>query len=119
MDIDKYREKLLRAKNELLSDSQKAGVFARQQPVQEAIEDGDKSVVNQAKDLLLSQADRDTELVHEIDAALVRMGEGNYGRCLECGKPIGEARLDAVPWTAYCTEHQEMHEAPESRPPTL
>jgi RNA polymerase-binding transcription factor DksA len=37
-----------------------------------------------------------------IDEALIRIEEGNYGRCLSCGGPIGLQRLRAVPEARYC-----------------
>jgi len=38
----------------------------------------------------------------QIREALRRIGDGTYGRCARCGKPIGAARLVAVPSTSYC-----------------
>jgi RNA polymerase-binding transcription factor DksA len=38
----------------------------------------------------------------EVDAALVRLAEGNFGVCEVCGKPIGEARLEAMPAARLC-----------------
>jgi DnaK suppressor protein len=38
----------------------------------------------------------------DIDAALVRLDEGTYGRCTECGQPIADARLDALPAAGTC-----------------
>jgi DnaK suppressor protein len=39
------------------------------------------------------------------------MQEGSYGICRECGKPIDEARLKAIPWSRLCiscaSKHQE------------
>jgi DnaK suppressor protein len=40
--------------------------------------------------------------VAEIDQALVRLDEETYGRCVACGEPIPEERLQAVPWAALC-----------------
>jgi RNA polymerase-binding transcription factor DksA len=37
-----------------------------------------------------------------IRAALRRVADGTYGQCVRCGEPIGEARLDLVPWTPHC-----------------
>jgi DnaK suppressor protein len=41
-------------------------------------------------------------LVGEIDAALQRIDGGEYGICEECGEPIEERRLEAVPWARRC-----------------
>jgi DnaK suppressor protein len=38
----------------------------------------------------------------EVDAALVRLSAGSYGVCEVCGKPIGEARLEAMPAARFC-----------------
>lgn len=48
---------------------------------------------------LLSQA---RQHLAEIDAALVRLADGRYGRCEKCGRPIGAGRLAARPVTATC-----------------
>ena len=37
-----------------------------------------------------------------IEAALARIDAGDYGFCTKCGAEIGEARLDAVPFTPFC-----------------
>ncbi|HEV8459779.1 MAG TPA: TraR/DksA C4-type zinc finger protein [Gaiellaceae bacterium] len=44
------------------------------------------------------------QTVSEIDAALLRIEEGTYGVCEICGKPIGEERLAAIPWTRFCID---------------
>ena len=56
----------------------------------------------------------DLQLDHleEIDAALVRIQDGTYGSCLECGNPIPEGRLEARPWTGYCIDHATRHRPP-------
>lgn len=38
----------------------------------------------------------------QIDAALDRLAEGTYGRCIQCARPIPDERLDILPMTALC-----------------
>jgi DnaK suppressor protein len=38
----------------------------------------------------------------DVERALAKLDEGSYGRCDECGGPIGDERLDAVPWAVRC-----------------
>ncbi|MFE7224557.1 TraR/DksA family transcriptional regulator [Nocardioides sp. NPDC057577] len=42
------------------------------------------------------------EHLDEIEAALERLGAGTYGTCEECGRPIGEGRLEARPVARTC-----------------
>ncbi len=41
----------------------------------------------------------------QVNAALRRIEDGEYGSCIECGEMIDEKRLNAVPFTAYCIDH--------------
>ena len=46
--------------------------------------------------------DRGQAEIREIDNALTKMDEGQYGKCEACRKPIALKRLQVVPWTLYC-----------------
>lgn len=47
----------------------------------------------------------------QIRAALQRLDDGSYGSCVDCGSPIGEARLSVRPEAARCVECQGKAEA--------
>jgi DnaK suppressor protein len=40
----------------------------------------------------------------DVLRAFEKLDEGSYGRCDVCGKPIPEARLEALPWAVLCVE---------------
>lgn len=68
---------------------------------------GDQHLADHASDMLDREVDESLEdnaedIVREIDAALERIDAGTYGICMSCGKPIPEARLDAVPYAVLC-----------------
>jgi len=44
-------------------------------------------------------------LIHEVDAALVRMETGSYGLCEVCHEPIETERLITNPLTRLCLDH--------------
>jgi DnaK suppressor protein len=46
----------------------------------------------------------------EIDAAFQRLDRGEYGRCQTCGRPVGDARLEAMPATRFCVDDQAKAE---------
>ncbi|PWN06501.1 TraR/DksA family transcriptional regulator [Rhodohalobacter mucosus] len=51
--------------------------------------------------------EREKKYVNEINDALERIENGNYGICQATGKPISKGRLDAVPHTRYSMEAKE------------
>ena len=40
--------------------------------------------------------------ITQIRAALERIRDGSYGECITCGEPIGEKRLEVLPYAAQC-----------------
>ncbi|HVB21322.1 MAG TPA: TraR/DksA family transcriptional regulator [Ktedonobacteraceae bacterium] len=49
-------------------------------------------------------------LLTEIEQALERLDNGTYGKCVVCGDPIPEKRLEAIPWAARCVKDEERLE---------
>ncbi|MDL4771986.1 MULTISPECIES: TraR/DksA family transcriptional regulator [Thermomonosporaceae] len=47
-----------------------------------------------------------------VNAALARLAEGRYGRCLGCGEQVPEGRLEARPDAARCVACQTAHDRP-------
>jgi DnaK suppressor protein len=48
----------------------------------------------------------------QVAAALRRVDAGSYGQCEDCGEPIDERRLQAMPATRFCTACQALRERP-------
>ncbi|HWN43069.1 MAG TPA: TraR/DksA family transcriptional regulator [Thermoanaerobaculia bacterium] len=82
---------------------------------QESADDGTEDIVDRAnnhynRELMFSLSDGERQRLLQIEDALRRMDEGSYGRCSNCGGPINPKRLDAVPWTRFCIDCQELVE---------
>jgi DnaK suppressor protein len=55
-------------------------------------------------------------LLREIDRALAKMNEGEYGLCEGTGEPIGYSRLKLRPWARFSVAYQEeLERAQRSR----
>jgi DnaK suppressor protein len=61
----------------------------------------DLSVQDLNKEIALRLGERSSQVVADIDQALLRIKEGTYGICARCGKPIDERRLEALPTARY------------------
>jgi DnaK suppressor protein len=50
--------------------------------------------------------DRAQERLAAIDAAIARLGAGNYGTCARCGDEIPLERLQVIPFAQFCVDCQ-------------
>ena len=60
--------------------------------------------------IFLQKSSFDTELLREIEEAQGRLKDGSYGTCLDCGLPVSQKRLQAIPWARYCVSCQERRQ---------
>ena len=104
-------EDALRAKQRELIDSYQRDKAAGNASPDDGIQDlADKAASAYSKELNFSLSDGERNLLMLIDEAFNRMGDGTYGTCTNCGTEIGEKRLQAVPWTPFCIDCQELQE---------
>ncbi len=108
MNHEKYRQQLIAKERELTDLLSRTVIAVRERPNSGGLDAGDQSVQSQQKEFVAAQADFNTQLLAEVQAALKRIRTGSFGRCLEDGEMIAKARLDAVPWATYCLHHQCM-----------
>lgn len=58
---------------------------------------------------------RDLKEIQDIDAALRRIADGDYGICIDCGAEIAPARLAAYPTAKRCLPCQVKRERNSAR----
>ena len=73
-------------------------------------DDADLSVMAENKERELWLANDAKQRLALINKALARIENGTYGKCTNCGKPIPEERLRALPLTLYDVECQSKLE---------
>src|SRR6188472_2391084 len=56
-----------------------------------------------------------SETLNKVNDALVRLEQGIYGNCFECGEEIAEKRLRALPFAVRCKDCEEAKEVAEQR----
>lgn len=60
------------------------------------------------RELAIRNLDRESHLLRNVRGALRRIDEGAFGVCLHCEEDINPKRLNAVPWTPFCIQCQEL-----------
>lgn len=88
----------LRQYTEQVRSDQAAALELNNEDVKDSV---DLSVLDLNKEILFRLGERDSQLVADIDQALLRIKEGSYGICARCGKPIDERRLEAIPTARF------------------
>lgn len=112
--IDEMREKLEEKRAELVNRSHRARteMHSRDRVPGDSI---DESTDEQGTSTELALKDRDRNYLTQINAALDRITDGEYGYCVTCGRKIGEQRLRARPAAPQCIECKTEAEENERR----
>ncbi len=105
-----YRDKLLSRREGLVGQVQAAEAYSRERDAEATQDPADMAANAYTKELMMSMSTNDRQLLEMIDAALVRIEDGQYGKCIHCSQPIQEKRLEAVPWARYCLRCADLNE---------
>lgn len=70
----------------------------------------DLAVRNYSKNVMLAVSENESKQLTQIDEALMRIEDDEYGACQNCEKDINPKRLAAIPWARYCLDCQELLE---------
>ena len=70
----------------------------------------DQALADLLVDENLADIHRHIQELRAIDAALLRLTEGSYGQCLDCGDDIDPRRLEAYPTALRCLDCQNRYE---------
>ena len=110
--VAKQRERLLQLKDTLLDSMSGVG----RDSLRNRAEGGEASAFGMHtadagsdaydRDFALSLLSQERDSLFEIDAALKKINDGNYGFCELSGKPIPHNRLEALPFARYTVECQ-------------
>ena len=67
------------------------------------------------EDLEFALVQMKSETLNKVNDALIRLEQGNYGNCFDCGDEIAEKRLRALPFAVRCKDCEEAKETAEQR----
>ena len=108
--LEQFRKKLETRQQELRRVVSNTELAGRSADVETAQDIADKAASSYTKEFLFSQSNNERQLLHQVESALARLREGEFGNCVSCGKEVNPKRLEAVPWTRFCIDCQEKLE---------
>lgn len=82
----------------------------QQRRLESAKDVGDQAMMDLERELGISLLEMQNRKRQMIDEALVRLTDGSYGVCADCGAEISERRLAAVPFATLCIACQSRQE---------
>ena len=107
---DELHGMLTERRDQLLRNiDQRAETDTKVEPDQ-VVEELDQASATQSQAVSLRVMDKEVKLLKEINRALEKFDNDEYGLCEGSGEPIGYRRLKAVPWTRYSVEYKEQRE---------
>ena len=107
-----YFRKILREQLRRHTENVRADQAAALETADDGVKDSvDMSLLDHNQEIAFRLGERESQMVADIDQALLRIEEGSYGICARCGKPIDERRLEAVPTARYDAACQAAIEA--------
>lgn len=103
--FDALEKKLTMQRNELRMriGNHRLEVVAEREPDDEAAQ----AYENVSQAMAVATLERERRTLREVESALARIKNGEYGICTACGTAIPKARLEAIPWARLCLQCAE------------
>ncbi len=111
-DIEFIKDELTKRLNELLRDANKTVSIMTDQG-QSFPDPSDRASMESERNFELRIRDRERRLIRKIKEAIIRLEDGTYGICEDCGEDISEERLKARPVTTLCIDCKKKEENDE------
>jgi RNA polymerase-binding protein DksA len=114
-ELEHFRDLLLAKRREILGDMSSmerealrtsGGSNLSTLPIHMA----DMGTDNYEQEFTLGLVETERKLLREINNALAKIQNGNFGICEGTGKPISKARLEVAPWARYSIEYAKQLE---------
>jgi len=114
--LEQYRKMLLDRRQELAADLRQKSEQGKDRDNFTVGDSVDEAEASFEVDFDLTMKESMIRQIKEIDEALERIKEGNYGTCENCGEDIPQDRLRARPNARFCIRcKSEMEKGTEKR----
>lgn len=106
-----FREKLQEKKEQILETFTKNKNYGKEADGEPSQDIADKAANSYTKEFLFSLSNSERQILQQVDNALSRIQDRNYGVCASCDDSMNLKRLQAVPWATLCISCQEKQES--------
>ena len=103
-ELKEAKQNLLQMRREVTNEVQENYAASREIGQSNMPDLADMSSNAYSREMLLNLSDAQHRKLQDIDAALERMENDEYGTCVGCGEEIAPRRMEVRPFSRYCIE---------------
>ena len=105
VDTERFRTRLVEERRRVLEAIQ---YLHEENPIDNHL--GETASVTLDREIDYTLEENEGRVLAAIDRALKRIEDGAFGICQTCGRPIGDERLEALPYTTQCIDCKRKEE---------
>lgn len=102
--IAQFHSQLESIRSELLGDVEKLNQSVKESEIGQIADISDDAARAYNRQLEGELGEQEWKKLKQVDLAIEKINDGEYGICAQCESPIPEARLEVVPYTEFCTQ---------------
>lgn len=106
VDVERLRQKLEFQRHEAQQILRRMELEAQSPDAETTQDSADRCVFSMSKESLFERSSQRRTVLRLIEAALKRIADGSFGKCVGCGDEVQDQRLQALPWTQFCLRCQ-------------
>jgi len=102
--IAQFHSQLESIRSALLGDVEKLNQSVKESEIGQIADISDDAARTYNLQLEGELGEQEWKKLKQVDLAIKKIAEGEYGICTQCESAIPEARLEVVPYTEFCTQ---------------
>ncbi len=102
--ITQFHSQLESIRSGLLGDVEKSNQSVKDSEIGQIADISDDAARAYSRQLEGELGEQEWKKLKQVDLAIKKISDGEYGVCAQCESVIPEARLEVVPYTEFCTQ---------------
>jgi DnaK suppressor protein len=111
--LRQFRDALVAKRRQLEAEVGRSALYEKGADDDATKDLGDQANTAYTREFLFELGNGDRRLLRDVEIALHKLEAGGFGDCERCSEPIGEKRLEALPFARFCIECQRHLEREE------